>query len=127
MSERRRPDDSGQLDDDTMVSIIAEGFERHTDPVTRRDGLWIISRLDAVEARVQELKGMRAEYLALRERLIDECEWFVCACGAFCHEDDDGVGCVMDLHDPDGGHEYACPQCYDDAHTCAPAYVEDGE
>jgi hypothetical protein len=62
-----------------------------------------------------DLLDLRAEYIALRERLIDECEWHVCACGAFLHEDDDGVGCVMDLHDPDGGHEYACPQCYDDA------------
>ena len=40
--EAVRPDDSNSFDDETLVDIIAERFDRDPDPITRRDAAWLV-------------------------------------------------------------------------------------
>lgn len=47
--QAERPDDSGEYDDDTLLQIITERFERSADSIERRDGLWLAEK--AREAR----------------------------------------------------------------------------
>lgn len=49
------PDDSGLYDDETLIDIIAEGFERSPNAITCRDGRWIIAKLAEARAEVRRL------------------------------------------------------------------------
>jgi hypothetical protein len=54
MSER--PDDSGLYDDETLLQIIAERFSRHPDPVTSRDGSWLIATIARLTRQLEEAR-----------------------------------------------------------------------
>lgn len=67
-----RPDDSRLFDDDTLIAIIAERFERLSDPITRRDGLWLVEKLAgtrealriAIDSAIAERRRQHAERTA---------------------------------------------------------------